>query len=608
MNGKDARSDVVKMLENINLYTIKTVQIMQEKTVTKEQIVERVNSMGTLLSKLQTVITKEVYRAYDEFFQNAIALTDHCRSTDFLTSNYDTLVATLSLVSECLVSIVEVYESRVKTDEQMIAYLKQANLQKAPEHLRVLQITPSQYFWVWMQTRCPHLKYETVDDQIEEATYKTDVYHMQMLPSEAFDVILCQGLLDYANQDKQIVAELKRILKQDGQILFAAPADLNIEFIDEEYVGEYFYIQPGAVGESVVYILSKLPDISLDFEVELEIDEELLVNGPKVSVLLPCYNHGEFVAEAIESVINQTYKNIEFIVADDGSPDNSAEVMKRYEQYYDKSLYFEENKGSRFAEMREYATGKYIALMHSDDVWHPDKLALQITYLEKHPECGVCLSWSDYTDEFLNPEDDYSIFYQGNRTSTEWIRFFWDKGNALCNPSSVMKREYRMVDSKYGRDCWQLPDLFWWVDVAQKTQMHIIPKALVKMRRYQKQNKANMSEVTQETSLRHMVEAGTHWLPFLRDMDNDFFCKAFADLLRKKDASTDEEVKCEKYFLMLSSDNPMIQANAFTYLAEIFNEVSACLSDTYHYWKKDIKKDTITYGFGAIYKKLLGDE
>ena len=300
------------------------------------------------------------------------------------------------------------------------------------------------------------------------------------------------------------------------------------------------------MGESVGYSLSKLPDISLDFEVELEIDEELLVNGPKVSVLLPCYNHGEFVAEAIESVINQTYKNIEFIVADDGSPDNSAEVMKRYEQYYDKSLYFEENKGSRFAEMREYATGKYIALMHSDDVWHPDKLALQITYLEKHPECGVCLSWSDYTDEFLNPEDDYSIFYQGNRTSTEWIRFFWDKGNALCNPSSVMKREYRMVDSKYGRDCWQLPDLFWWVDVAQKTQMHIIPKALVKMRRYQKQNKANMSEVTQETSLRHMVEAGTHWLPFLRDMDNDFFCKAFADLLRKKDASTDEEVKCEK--------------------------------------------------------------
>ena len=142
MNAKDARSDVVKMLENINLYTIKTVQIMQEKTVTKEQIVERVNSMGTLLSKLQTVITKEVYRAYDEFFQNAIALTDHCRNTDFLTSNYDTLVATLSLVSECLVSIVEVYESRVKTDEQMIAYLKQANLQKAPEHLRVLQITP----------------------------------------------------------------------------------------------------------------------------------------------------------------------------------------------------------------------------------------------------------------------------------------------------------------------------------------------------------------------------------------------------------------------------------------------------------------------------------
>lgn len=121
---------------------------------------------------------------------------------------------------------------------------------------------------------------------------------------------------------------------------------------------------------------------------------------------MSCYNHEQFVEEAILSVLRQSYKNIEFIVADDGSKDNSAEIMKKYSQYFAYEYYSKENTGGLYNTIKKQATGKYIALMNSDDIWEPDKIALQVEYMENHPECGVCLTWCKYVDENRNEIDD----------------------------------------------------------------------------------------------------------------------------------------------------------------------------------------------------------
>ncbi len=112
-------------------------------------------------------------------------------------------------------------------------------------------------------------------------------------------------------------------------------------------------------------------------------------NLPLVSVVVPCYNHEKYVKETIESIINQTYKNIELIVIDDGSKDNSVEIIKEMIPACEKRFpRFEfrhrENKGlsATLNEMVDWAEGKYFTGCASDDIMLPSKISLLVEKLE----------------------------------------------------------------------------------------------------------------------------------------------------------------------------------------------------------------------------------
>ena len=111
--------------------------------------------------------------------------------------------------------------------------------------------------------------------------------------------------------------------------------------------------------------------------------------NPKVSVIIPTYNSAQFIIETLESVFAQTYKNYEVIVVDDGSTDNTKEVLK---PYMSKIRYiYKENGGPASARNVgiKNARGEYIAFLDSDDLWLPEKLEKQIRYFEKHPEIDM---------------------------------------------------------------------------------------------------------------------------------------------------------------------------------------------------------------------------
>lgn len=357
-------------------------------------------------------------------------------------------------------------------------------------------------------------------------------------------------------------------------------------------------------GYDVIYENGICPCCGCDEQERLEkaegIDEDLCNNGPLISVLLPCYNHEQYVAEAIESVINQSYKNIEFLVADDASKDGTAEVMKLYEKYYDKSFYFEKNEGGRYSFLKEYATGKYVALMHSDDVWEQDKLAMQVEYMEKHPNCDVCLTWAVYTDEDSN-EIEGNVFIQKNRCSSEWMRFFFENGNVLCNPSFLAKKEVCLHVQKYGSAFWQLPDFFKWIDIIQYYNIHIIPTRLVKMKRHNKPGFENQSSCTKENFLRDYIECGSAWGLVIRDMNQEFFKKAFSDLMINPEASTEQEIICEKYFLLLKHKNPFVQNSAFLFFTENFSKTQNCFKEKYNYTKVNYKEDMLKVGLAPLF-------
>lgn len=115
-----------------------------------------------------------------------------------------------------------------------------------------------------------------------------------------------------------------------------------------------------------------------------------LVGLPSVSVVVPCYNRGRYLGEAIDSVLAQSWPDFEVIIVDDGSTDNTAEVSR---SYCDQRIHYvyQENRGlanARNVGIR-LARGKYLTFLDADDTFLPVKLQIQIAYLDHHPEVGL---------------------------------------------------------------------------------------------------------------------------------------------------------------------------------------------------------------------------
>ncbi|MBX5445313.1 glycosyltransferase [Sphaerobacter sp.] len=127
-----------------------------------------------------------------------------------------------------------------------------------------------------------------------------------------------------------------------------------------------------------------------------------MTDMPLVSIIIDNYNYGHLIAETIDSALAQTYPNIEVIVVDDGSTDNSREVIARYG---DRVIpVFKENGGQCSAFNVGFAAshGDIIALLDSDDVWDPEKIALMVDIFQRYPEVGWVGHKLTITDAKLN--------------------------------------------------------------------------------------------------------------------------------------------------------------------------------------------------------------
>lgn len=118
------------------------------------------------------------------------------------------------------------------------------------------------------------------------------------------------------------------------------------------------------------------------------------VDQPLVSVIIPTYNRADFIGETIQSVLNQTYRNWELLVIDDGSADDSEAVVAGFAD--DRIFYYKLDHTGYIGKVKNYgikmSRGEYIAFLDSDDLWRPDKLELQLTLLNRYPEAGFIIS------------------------------------------------------------------------------------------------------------------------------------------------------------------------------------------------------------------------
>ena len=113
--------------------------------------------------------------------------------------------------------------------------------------------------------------------------------------------------------------------------------------------------------------------------------------NPLVTSIIPAFNREKYIAEAIESVLNQTYRNIEIIVIDDGSTDNTPRILSSYNG---KIKYFlQPNSGASAARNSgiSKASGDFISFLDSDDLWEKNKISLQMECFENNPGIDICL-------------------------------------------------------------------------------------------------------------------------------------------------------------------------------------------------------------------------
>jgi glycosyltransferase involved in cell wall biosynthesis len=110
---------------------------------------------------------------------------------------------------------------------------------------------------------------------------------------------------------------------------------------------------------------------------------------PRISVIIPTYNSAHYLREAIESVLDQTYKDLEIIVIDDGSTDNTKEIVKTY---MDRIIFLQQaNSGPARARNLgiQKSSGEFVAFLDADDIWYPEKLERQIEIFLKNPQYGL---------------------------------------------------------------------------------------------------------------------------------------------------------------------------------------------------------------------------
>jgi glycosyltransferase involved in cell wall biosynthesis len=137
------------------------------------------------------------------------------------------------------------------------------------------------------------------------------------------------------------------------------------------------------------------------------------VKSPLISVIIPNYNYGRYLADAIESVLNQTYKNIQLIVVDNGSTDNSVIVASNYSG----RLTLLEKEHGGVSSARNFgllhAMGEYICFLDSDDTWTPNKLESQLETMIA-TQADVVYSGINICDTTLNVHERVSPIYRGH--------------------------------------------------------------------------------------------------------------------------------------------------------------------------------------------------
>lgn len=220
--------------------------------------------------------------------------------------------------------------------------------------------------------------------------------------------------------------------------------------------------------------------------------------GYKISIVVSIYNADQTISNMIESVINQTYKDFELILINDGSTDTSLEIIKEYIQKDNRIILIDKKNSGLTKSLNlglKKAQGKYIARLDADDIWLPNKLEQQVAYLEAHKEYALVGTAYNEID------DNGKIIYDKQRTillnSYEDILNNIEKLNPFFHSSVLFRREILETVGFYNETFKYTQDYEYWVRIISKYKVANLTQVLAS-RRYSE----NMISIIKEKEQR----------------------------------------------------------------------------------------------------------
>lgn len=183
---------------------------------------------------------------------------------------------------------------------------------------------------------------------------------------------------------------------------------------------------------------------------------------PEITVLMSVRNGSKYIKEAIDSVLRQSFVNFEFLIIDDGSTDNTVDIIHSYN---DPRIHLEKCKPDYIRNLNEglaIAKGKFIARMDADDVMHSERLRIQLKRMQKNPEITVCSTWAKM---FSDDGKQRPSFHMGDgiieNPGLQLLR-----ANIILHPTVMMSKSFLLEHNIKYKDYPCVEDYKLWFDIA----------------------------------------------------------------------------------------------------------------------------------------------
>lgn len=207
---------------------------------------------------------------------------------------------------------------------------------------------------------------------------------------------------------------------------------------------------------------------------------ETIETTPKVSVVLATYNRRHLLKKTIDSVLNQTFKDFEFIIVDDGSTDNTEEFIKSYDDSRIKLITTPNQGRSKARNLAlNLSKGKYIAFIDSDDLFMPLKLEKQVHFLDAFEEFGMIYTAANVIDDFDKP---IPVVYHAPVSGDLYYDIAFYLPVTICLPTVLIRKNILDKTGFFAEEMIRFEDTDLWRRVSKQTKIKAFPEIYTTIR------------------------------------------------------------------------------------------------------------------------------